>query len=90
MDGHPIPIHTRASCGYLRTIFDDHTFHPAKQLAAWLVIEWLVYPPNQAEWVQATRNLPNPPEHIKLSERDLEPQAHNGLRRCNLLPLRTE
>ena len=24
---------------------------PAKQLASWLVIEWLVYPPNQAEFV---------------------------------------
>ncbi len=25
---------------------------PAKQLASWLVIEWLVYPPNQAAFVQ--------------------------------------
>lgn len=24
---------------------------PARQLAAWLVTEWLVYPPNQTEWV---------------------------------------
>lgn len=32
--------------------------NPAKQLAAWLVLEWLVYPPNQAEWVKALGAYP--------------------------------
>lgn len=31
---------------------------PAQQLAAWLVIEWLVYPPNQAEWVKELKTYP--------------------------------
>ena len=31
---------------------------PAQQLAAWLVIEWLVYPPNQARWVAALEAYP--------------------------------
>ncbi len=31
---------------------------PAQQLAAWLVIEWLVYPPNQAEWVKELETYP--------------------------------
>jgi ABC-type glycerol-3-phosphate transport system substrate-binding protein len=31
---------------------------PAKQLAAWLVAEWLVYPPNQASWVETLETLP--------------------------------
>jgi multiple sugar transport system substrate-binding protein len=31
---------------------------PAKQLAAWLVIEWLVYPPNQAAWVSELKAYP--------------------------------
>jgi multiple sugar transport system substrate-binding protein/sn-glycerol 3-phosphate transport system substrate-binding protein len=31
---------------------------PTRQLAAWLVIEWLVYPPNQAEWVRVTGTSP--------------------------------
>ena len=32
--------------------------NPAQQLAAWLVIEWLVYPPNQAEWVTTLKTYP--------------------------------
>ena len=31
---------------------------PAQQLAAWLVIQWLVYPPNQAKWVAAQETYP--------------------------------
>ena len=31
---------------------------PAQQLAGWLVIEWLVYPPNQAEWVKELETYP--------------------------------
>ncbi len=31
---------------------------PAQQLAAWLVVEWLVYPPNQAEWVKWLETYP--------------------------------
>lgn len=31
---------------------------PAKQLAAWLVTKWLVYPPNQSEWVNALKTYP--------------------------------
>jgi multiple sugar transport system substrate-binding protein len=31
---------------------------PARQLAAWLVVKWLVSPPNLAEWVKATNTLP--------------------------------
>ena len=29
-----------------------------RELAAWLVAEWLVYPPNQAQWVAANHLLP--------------------------------
>jgi ABC-type glycerol-3-phosphate transport system substrate-binding protein len=31
---------------------------PAQQLAAWLVIKWLVYPPNQTEWVKTIGTYP--------------------------------
>jgi len=31
---------------------------PAQQLAAWLVVEWLVYPPNQAKWVKEIKAYP--------------------------------
>jgi ABC-type glycerol-3-phosphate transport system substrate-binding protein len=31
---------------------------PAQQLAAWLAVEWLVYPPNQAEWVKELDTYP--------------------------------
>jgi ABC-type glycerol-3-phosphate transport system substrate-binding protein len=31
---------------------------PAQQLAAWLVVKWLVYPPNLAEWVKAIETYP--------------------------------
>ncbi len=31
---------------------------PAQQLAAWLVIKWLVYPPNMTEWVKANETYP--------------------------------
>ncbi|NJD57779.1 MAG: hypothetical protein C3F13_02070 [Anaerolineales bacterium] len=31
---------------------------PAQQLAAWLVIKWLVYPHNQIEWLEAIQTLP--------------------------------
>ena len=31
---------------------------PAQQLAAWLVVKWLVYTPNLAEWVQELETLP--------------------------------
>ena len=31
---------------------------PARQLAAWLVIKWLVSPPNQSEWVKALETYP--------------------------------
>jgi multiple sugar transport system substrate-binding protein/sn-glycerol 3-phosphate transport system substrate-binding protein len=31
---------------------------PARQLAAWLVTEWLVYPPNQTEWVSTFEVYP--------------------------------
>lgn len=31
---------------------------PAKQLAAWLVIKWLIYPPNQAEFMQQLEAFP--------------------------------
>ncbi len=31
---------------------------PARQLAAWLVTEWLVYPPNQTEWVSELEVYP--------------------------------
>jgi ABC-type glycerol-3-phosphate transport system substrate-binding protein len=29
-----------------------------RELAAWLAAEWLVYPPNQAQWVAANNLLP--------------------------------
>jgi len=32
--------------------------NPTKQLAAWLVTKWLVYPLNQSEWVQALETYP--------------------------------
>ena len=32
--------------------------NPARQLAAWLVAEWLVYPPNQAKWAEALGTYP--------------------------------
>jgi ABC-type glycerol-3-phosphate transport system substrate-binding protein len=32
--------------------------NPARQLAAWLVTKWLVYPPNQAEWVKVLEAYP--------------------------------
>lgn len=32
--------------------------NPVRQLAAWLVIEWLVNPANQAEWVKALETFP--------------------------------
>ncbi len=32
--------------------------NPAQQLADWLVMEWLVYPSNQAEWVAEVEGLP--------------------------------
>jgi ABC-type glycerol-3-phosphate transport system substrate-binding protein len=31
---------------------------PAQQLAAWLVVKWLVYPPNLSEWVKAIEAFP--------------------------------
>jgi ABC-type glycerol-3-phosphate transport system substrate-binding protein len=31
---------------------------PARQLAAWLVVQWLTYPPNQAEWVEMLGTYP--------------------------------
>jgi ABC-type glycerol-3-phosphate transport system substrate-binding protein len=31
---------------------------PARQLAAWLVTKWLVYPPNQSEWVSELETYP--------------------------------
>ena len=31
---------------------------PAQQLAAWLVVKWLVYPPNQTEWVSELETYP--------------------------------
>jgi multiple sugar transport system substrate-binding protein len=31
---------------------------PEKQLASWLVLEWLVYPPNQARFIQQMRAYP--------------------------------
>lgn len=31
---------------------------PARQLAAWLAVEWLVYPPNQANWAEALGTYP--------------------------------
>ena len=31
---------------------------PEQELAAWLALEWLVYPPNQAQWVAASYLLP--------------------------------
>jgi multiple sugar transport system substrate-binding protein len=31
---------------------------PAQQLADWLVVKWLVYPPNLTQWVTATGTLP--------------------------------
>ena len=31
---------------------------PAQQLAAWLVVEWLVYPPNMAKWVKELETYP--------------------------------
>ena len=31
---------------------------PAQQLAAWLVVKWLVYPPIQAQWVSEPGTLP--------------------------------
>jgi multiple sugar transport system substrate-binding protein len=31
---------------------------PAQQLAAWLVVKWLVYPPNLIEWVKAIETFP--------------------------------
>jgi multiple sugar transport system substrate-binding protein len=30
----------------------------ARQLAAWLVVKWLVYPPNQTEWVKSIETYP--------------------------------
>lgn len=32
--------------------------NPPGQLAAWLVLEWLLYPPNQADWVQSINAFP--------------------------------
>ena len=31
---------------------------PAQQLAAWLVVKWLVYPPNLTEWIQRSETYP--------------------------------
>lgn len=62
---------------------------PAQQLAAWLVAKWLVYPPNQAQWVMATQTYPTRQSVLGyLSENgetipqwgqalDLLPDAHN-------------
>ena len=42
---------------YGPSLFITHST-PAQQLAAWLAIEWLVYPPNQAEWVATLEAYP--------------------------------
>jgi multiple sugar transport system substrate-binding protein len=58
---------------------------PAKQLAAWLVIEWLVYPPNQARWVVVNDTYPTRHSTLGfLSEAiDADPQWADAL---ELLP----
>jgi ABC-type glycerol-3-phosphate transport system substrate-binding protein len=33
--------------------------NPAEQLAAWLVTQWLVYPPNQSEWIKVQETFPS-------------------------------
>jgi ABC-type glycerol-3-phosphate transport system substrate-binding protein len=58
---------------------------PAQQLAAWLVVDWLVYPPNQARWVAA--NDAYPTRHSTLGflsgTIDTDPQYADAL---DLLP----
>jgi len=44
--------------------------NPARQLAAWLVTEWLVYPPNQAVWVQALGAYPTRTNTLNYLNRD--------------------
>lgn len=47
--------------------------NPTKQLAAWLVTQWLVYPPNQAEWVKGQGTFPgrmSALEYLVASETD--------------------
>ena len=36
----------------------SHRSTPEQQLAAWLVIKWLLYPPNQAQWVSELGTYP--------------------------------
>lgn len=58
---------------------------PAQQLAAWLVVKWLISPPNLTEWVKVTGTLPT--RHSVLSYLDqadsTRPQWDEALR---LLP----
>jgi ABC-type glycerol-3-phosphate transport system substrate-binding protein len=62
---------------------------PAQQLAAWLVVEWLVYPPNMADWVKVLETYPASQstlsylgEAVRLNPKwaeslDLLPDAHS-------------
>jgi multiple sugar transport system substrate-binding protein len=58
---------------------------PAQQLAGWLLIEWLVYPPNQAVWVKELETYPTRQSTLSyLSEAAAtSPQLAEAL---NLLP----
>ncbi len=50
-DGKPVVVTYGPSLAVTRST-------PQSQLAAWLVIEWLVYPPNQATWAAAIEAYP--------------------------------
>jgi multiple sugar transport system substrate-binding protein len=81
-DNHPVVV------TYGPSILITHST-PAQQLAAWLVVKWLVYPPNQAQWVMASQTYPTRQSVLGyLSENgdtnpqwgqalDLLPDAHN-------------
>jgi multiple sugar transport system substrate-binding protein len=60
--------------------------NPTKQLAAWLVTKWLVYPPNQAEWVKALEVYPTRESSLSYLEAtpDPNPQWTQAL---SLLPV---
>jgi multiple sugar transport system substrate-binding protein len=59
---------------------------PVQQLAAWLVTEWLVYPPNQTEWVSELEVYPTRQSTLSYLEEttDHNPQWTQAL---SLLPV---
>ncbi len=59
---------------------------PAQQLAAWLVTKWLVYPPNQTEWVSKLETYPTRQSTLSYMEEtpNHNPQSTQAL---SLLPV---